>query len=401
VVTHLRSVGCAVDVAGDALTVVPPSWRLDLTDPADLDEEVIRLHGYDAVPSTLPRLPAGRGLTAAQRARRLVPRLLASRGFVEVLAYPFVGEPELDALGLPADDERRRSVRLANPLSDEQPLLRTTLLPGLLAVLARNLGRGAEDPLLFEIGAVYRWPSVGHAPARGGDVPRPSVSARPTTDELAALDASLPDERRRLALVLAGDAERHGWWGAGRAASWADAVDAVLEVAAALGVQATVRAGRVMPWHPGRCAELVVDGVVVGHAGELHPRVCESLGLPPRTCAAEIDLDAVLPDGSRVVAAPTVSTFPVAKEDLAVVVADDVPVASVQQALADGAGDLLESIRLFDVYAGPQVGEGRRSLAFALRFRAPDRTLSADETAAARTAALEHAAEQVGAQLRT
>ena len=155
-----------------------------------------------------------------------------------------------------------------------------------------------------------------------------------------------------------------------------------------------------MPWHPGRCAELMLDGVVVGHAGELHPRACESAGLPPRSAAAEVDLDVLIAGAARVVPAPAVGTQPLAKEDLALVVDASVPASEVAQALRDGAGDLVESVRLFDVYEGPQVGEGKRSLAFSLRLRAPDRTLSAEELAAAREGAVGEAARRVGAVLR-
>ncbi|MFZ0157459.1 MAG: phenylalanine--tRNA ligase subunit beta, partial [Kineosporiaceae bacterium] len=154
------------------------------------------------------------------------------------------------------------------------------------------------------------------------------------------------------------------------------------------------------PWHPGRCARITVGGVLVGHAGELHPKVVAALGLPPRTCAAEVDLDVLVAASDRIVRAAPVSTFPLAKEDVALVVGRAVPAGQVERALRAGGGDLLESVRLFDVYAGPQVGEGRKSLAFALRMRARDRTLTAGETAAVRDAAVAKAAETCGAVLR-
>jgi phenylalanyl-tRNA synthetase beta chain len=401
VIGSLVAVGGLVDMADDgSLVVTPPSWRPDLTDPADLDEEVIRLFGYDRVPSTLPRLPAGRGYTPAQRLRSSVARALAEAGFVEAPAYPFIGAADLDALGLEAEDGRRRTVRLANPLSEEQPDLRSTLLPGILATLRRNVGRGTTDVALFEVGAVYRWP-VGRASVEGADVPRPPVDRRPTDDERSALQSLLPDEHRRVAIVISGDMARAGWWGSGRQGSWADAVQAARVIADTCGVTLTIAHDTHEPWHPGRCASLTHQGVVVGHAGELHPRVLEALGLPPRTCAAELDLDALTSAGAPVVPAPRVSTFPVAKEDVALVVDESVPVATVEAALRAGAGELLEGIRLFDVYTGPQVGEGKRSLAFALRFRAPDRTLELDEVSAARDAAVAEAAARTGAVLRS
>jgi phenylalanyl-tRNA synthetase beta chain len=154
------------------------------------------------------------------------------------------------------------------------------------------------------------------------------------------------------------------------------------------------------PWHPGRCAEVSVDGKVIGHAGELHPKVCQAFGLPPRSSAVELDLDALIAAGPQSVTAKPFSSYPVAKEDVALIVPADVPAAEVEAALAEGAGELLESIRLFDLYTGEQIGEGRKSLAFALRFRAPDRTLTEAEVSAARQAAVQVAVDRFGAVQR-
>ena len=394
VARRLEQVGATVDRAGPTWTVTPPTWRPDLTDPADLDEEVIRLVGYDSIPALLPAAPAGPGFSDAQRLRRRIGQALAHAGLVEAPSYPFVGLAALDALGLDADDDRRNAVRLANPLSDEEPLLRTTLLPGLLATLRRNVGRGNQDVALFEVAPVFR-PGPTPLPRP----PRPSVEHRPGDDEVAALDAALPRQPWRVGAVLSGDRDRRGWWGAGRPASWADAVEAARLVADQARVTLTVSADQHAPWHPGRCAALHVDGRLVGHAGELHPRVVAALGLPERTCAAELDLE-LLGAAHQPVPAPRISTFPVATQDVALVVDATVPAAEVERALRDGAGDLLESLRLFDVYRGAQVGEGKVSLAFALRFRATDRTLTAEEATAAREAAAAEAARRTGAVQR-
>ncbi len=176
---------------GEALSVTPPTWRPDLTDPADLVEEVVRLDGYDKVPSVLPTAPPGRGLTWQQRRHRAVSRSLAERGYVEVLAHPFVATELADQLGLAADDPRRRAVRLANPLSEEEPLLRTTLLGPLLGIVRRNLGRGLRDLSLYEIGTVFQ-PRVD-----AGSPPEMGVDRRPTDAEFAAADAVVPCQRRR------------------------------------------------------------------------------------------------------------------------------------------------------------------------------------------------------------
>ncbi|MBE4736589.1 MULTISPECIES: phenylalanine--tRNA ligase subunit beta [Streptomyces] len=399
VVRRLQEVGC--DVYGtDELIVTVPSWRPDLTDPNDLAEEVIRLEGYENLPSTLPRPPAGRGLTHRQRLHRRVGRALAGAGFVEAPNYPFIGEQVFDQLGLEADDPARRVVRLTNPLSDEEPALRTSLLPGLLAALRRNDGRGTHDLALFETGLVF----LPRAEQRVA-VALP-VDRRPTDEEIATLNAALPEQPRHVAVVVAGAREQAGWWGKGRPADWADTVEAGRAVARETGAELVVRKGQYGPWHPGRCAEFVVvaDGTerVVGHAGELHPRVLKALGLPARTAAMEIDLDALEQVGDGTPQAPSISTFPVATQDVALVVDAFVPHADVEAALREGAGELLEGIRLFDVYENAeQLGDGRKSLAYALRFRAADRTLTVDEASAARDAAVALAGERTGAVLRS
>ncbi|MEV5507200.1 phenylalanine--tRNA ligase subunit beta [Streptomyces orinoci] len=397
VVRRLQQVGC--DVYGqDELIVTVPSWRPDLTDPNDLAEEVIRLEGYENLPATLPQPPAGRGLTERQRLHRRVGRALAGAGYTEALNYPFIGDWALDHLGLEADDPRRLTVRLANPLSEAEPSLRTTLLPGLFAALRRNDSRGEHDLALFETGLVFH-PTGDERPAL-----RLPVDRRPTDQEIAELDAALPAQPRRAAVVLAGARERTGWWGQGRPATWADAVEAGRIVAREAGVELIVRQDQQAPFHPGRCAALLAmaDGqeVLVGNAGELHPRVVKAFGLPERSCAMEIDLDRLERAAGGVVEAPRISTFPVATQDVALVVDASVPAAEVEAALRSGAGELLESLRLFDVFTGEQLGEGKKSLAYALRFRAADRTLTAEEASAARESAVATAVERTGAVLR-
>jgi phenylalanyl-tRNA synthetase beta chain len=330
--------------------------------------------------------------------RRRVGRTLAGAGFVEVISFPFVGAAAFDALGLPPDDPRRSALRLANPISAEQPLMTTTLLPGLLEAAARNAGRGQPDLALFESATVTE-------PTGAAAAPILPVDRRPTEGEWDDLQKALPEQPLHLALVLTGERERSGWWGPGRPAGWSDAVEAVRQVGAALGVPLSVRTAALAPWHPGRCAALVAQvagrgATVVGHAGELHPAVCTAFGLPARAAAAEVDLDVLL-ELSQPPRGPRLTSFPVAKEDVALVVAEHVPASDLMETLREGAGALLESVRLFDVYRGEQVGEGRKSLAFALRFRAPDRTLTDEETGAARDAAVALAAERHGAVQRT
>jgi phenylalanyl-tRNA synthetase beta chain len=386
------------------LDVTPPSWRSDLTDPADLAEEVIRLEGYVNVPVRLPRALAGQGLTDRQRLIRAIGVALADAGFVEVHSEPFAPVTEADDLMLPPEDGRRPVVRVANPLSEDEPDLRTTLLPGLFRLLLRNIGRGFPDTALFETGLVFL-----PRPGARAEAPILATDRGPTVEELASLEAALPDQPVRVGAVLAGDRELPGWWGPGRAAGWADAIEAARVVAAVCHLDLDVRAAHEPPWHPGRCAALYVradaagsDGEVrewlAGHAGELHPRVVAAYGLPPRTCALELDF-AVLAAAAEatVVRGPALSAYPLATQDVALVVPAEVPAADVAAALAAGAGDLLEDLRLFDVYTGAQLGADRKSLAYTLRFRAQDRTLTVAETTAAREAAVAEAARKVGA----
>ena len=404
---RLRQIGCAVGRGDGAeiLDVLPPSWRPDLDSPNDLAEEVIRLEGYENIPVRLPRAPAGGGLTQAQRARRAMSRAFGGAGYVEVLSFPFSSTTDFDALQLATGDPRRRAVRLANPLSDDEPLMRTTLLPGLFRTLVRNLGRGFGDLALYEMGLVYL-PRDGAV----AQAPRLRVDRGPTGAELAMLEEALPEQPLHAAVVLAGNRQPAGWWGGGTPAIWADALQAARDVAAAARVALTGRAAQQLPWHPGRCAELLIttgDGQQrqAGFAGELHPRVVAAFGLPPRTCAMEIDLSLLESAAGGPVQAPRLSTYPVATQDVALVVPRSVPAAQVADALragvaASGAAGLLEEIRLFDVYMGAQAGEGNKSLAYTLRLRAPDHTLTASEASAVRDAAVAEAARRVGAVLR-
>ncbi len=395
----LVAVGATVRGPGDdggALTVTPPSWRPDLRDPYDYVEEVGRLVGLESITPVVPPAPPGRGLTRAQRDRRAVTVRLAAVGAVEVLSFPFGSVADLDRLGVPADDRRRAQNLLLNPLSDTQPALRTTLLPGLFTAVARNTSRGLDDLALFETGSAF------FAPDPSLVAPRPPVDRRPDDAELARMDDALGEQPRMLAAVLTGAWVRAGWQGPARPASWTQAVALAEESAAAVGTTLDRGPAAYAPFHPGRCAELRLTetDVVVGHAGELHPRVCTAFGLPARTAALELDLDVLLagaPDRGEV---PTLSSYPVAKEDVALVVDEDVVAEDVADALRRGAGELLEELELFDVFRGPQIGEGSKSLAYALRFRAAGRTLTSAEVAAARDAAVAATAE-LGAVQRT
>lgn len=395
VVTSLTGGGIEVVRDGDLLTVTPPTWRPDLRDPYDYVEEVGQKVGLDKIVGLIPPAPGGRGLTAAQRGRRAAVAALATAGLVELLTFPFAAEADLDKLAVPADDPRRRFVRLANPLAETSPYLRTTMLPGLLAAAGRNFSRGLDDLALFEVGSVYR------ARPNPTAAPMPPVDRRPTDEEWAGFAAALPEQPRHLGVLLSGNWIPQTWNAPAEPVTWRHAMGVVETLAAALGVTLERRSATQAPWHPGRCAEVLMDGEVVGHAGELHPSVVAEFSWSSGAAAVELDLDAIL---ARVPGPGTIaplSTFPVAKEDVALVVDADVPAATVEAALREGAGELLESIHLFDIYVGEQIPEGKKSLAYALRFRAIGRTLKDAEAIAARDSAVAAAGAACGAVLRS
>ncbi|WP_100444161.1 phenylalanine--tRNA ligase subunit beta [Glycomyces xiaoerkulensis] len=394
VVAMLEAAGCAVEGGAERLTVTPATWRPDLTDPADLVEEVARLDGYARIPSSIPRALAGTGLTASQRRRRRVARALADHGYVETYTFPFVGRERFDELGYAEKDERRDAVAVLNPLDEAAPLLRTSVLASLVGAVRTNLARGVRDLAVFEEGLVFR-PPEGWAERPVVDLP---VARRPDDASIAEAVRRLPEQPRHVAAMLCGRAEPDGVDGSGRAVDWADAIEAAETVAEAAGASLAVVQGESAPWHPGRCAELTVDERVVGHAGELHPEVCEALGLPKRTAAMELDLSAIpLPETA---AAPVISHYPATLIDVALVVSESVPAGEVEGALREGAGALLESLRLFDVYRDAKLGADRKSLAFKLELRAADRTLTNEEGVAVRDGAVAVAAERFGATLR-
>lgn len=400
VVGALKQVGCAVKLfealsEPDTVTVTPPTWRPDLTEPVNLVEEVARLHGFEDLPSVLPVAPPGRGYTHSQKVRKSVARGLADRGLTQVLTYPFVSEQRLDDMLIPVGDPRREVVRLANPLSAEMPLMRTSLIQTLVDALKVNLGRGAQDVAIYEVGRAYRASGISQV-ARGF-----SGNAI-TPDDVESLNDALPMQPRRVGGLMTGQRTPAGWHGAGSAFDWTDALGAAQAVAQLAGVTIVASAETHMPWHPGRCATYRLEnGTFVGNAGELHPKVLETLGLPARTVAFEMILDPMVEftDGSITLAQAVVSQ-PLAKEDFAFVVASNVGAADLVACVKRAGGDLLEDARVFDVYAGAQVGEGKKSLAVAVRMRASDRTLSAEDVLKIRKAIIAAAEAEFDAVLR-
>jgi phenylalanyl-tRNA synthetase beta chain len=395
IVETLTMIGCEVAETVDGWSVTPPSWRPDLTDKWTLTEEVARIDGVDRIPSVLPTPPSGRGLTPAQQGRRRVANALAAAGFVETPSFPFTSEEQNDLHGSPSG-EHLPSVRLANALDGQAPFLRRSLIPGLLQTAHRNVARGHTDLALFEVGTVFL-PKPG---VEYGTTTIPPLAVRPDADTLARLDASIPPQPRHVALLLTGAVAPKQPGRDAEAAGLGVALDAVRLVGAAAGVEIDVAQAQRAALHPGRTGVLTVGGAEVGYVGELLPAVAEEADLPGRVTVAELDLDAILSLAGERVTVASLSAFPAATQDVSLVVDAALPAAAVRAALREGAGELLESLRLVDDYRGQGVPEGSKSLTFALRFRAPDRTLTAAEATEAKLAGVALARERHGAALR-
>ncbi|WKD61100.1 Phenylalanine--tRNA ligase beta subunit [Corynebacterium ciconiae DSM 44920] len=390
VVARLEEVGCVVARQNTTLAVTPPSWRPDITMDVDLVEEILRLEGLESIPSIVPTAPAGTGLTPAQRRRRAIGHALAYSGYAEILPTPFMETSILDQWGLDAEDDRRAVVTVQNPLESDHSVLGTTLLPAMLDAVKRNVARGHASVALFGQEQV--------AFKRADHSPMPSTAERPGEEEIEELRSSLPYQPLHVATVACGHKVFEGPWGEGRAYTYADAIESARIVAAAAGVELELANAEQLPWHPGRCAELRVHNTVVGYAGEMHPQVCKDTGLPPRTCAMELDVTSLPLEENF--PAPVLSAYPALLQDVALVVDEDIPAETVRTVVAQGAGELLEHVELFDIYRSDALGEGKKSLAFALRFRASDRTLTDEECNAARMAAVDLAKEKLDAAIR-
>ena len=383
----LRTIGC--DVNEKTFEINPPSWRSDLLTAADFTEEVARMIGYDKIPSILPPRPLHASLTSSQKRKRAIAAMLASRGLAEVQTFPFTNQETIDFMGFKG--ERAATYRIANPMSEEFPLMRVHLVPGLVEVAQRNISRGAKDFAIFEMGSIFR--------SAQKLIPfiSPDLTKRPTQKIIDEIFASVPPQAYHVAGLLVGKNEQEDWQGKARAYTWQDAIAFAQDILQLCNLEWTVKRSDFAPWHPGRCAELIVDGKAVAHAGELHPRIVAKYGLPERTVAFAVGISA-LPD-SQLVRPITVGTMPAALQDVALIVDATVTAAEVEAALRNGAGELLESITLFDRY--DKLGDGKISLAFSLTFRAPDRTLTGAEVTAAREAAVAQAVKTTGAVLRT
>ncbi|MBP1327599.1 phenylalanyl-tRNA synthetase beta chain [Leucobacter exalbidus] len=428
----LEMIGCTVvDGTGDReLVVTAPSWRSDLTRPADLIEEIARIVGYDRIPSVLPIAPAGRGLTREQRLRRRAANTITAAGLDEVQSYPFVSRAQLDAFGAgaeaagaveaavmadpaapaptPAGEAKVEAIRLANPLDGQSPFLRRSLLPGLVTAAQRSVSRGVTDLALVEFGSVFEPAADG---AQLGTEEVPPLGERPSEETLAVLNASIPVQPRRAAGLLLGDVVAKQAGEPAREYDWADALDAARTVAAAVSAELVVTQGAHRAFHPGRTAELAVrvgtdaDGEdggleVVGVAGELLPALVADHHLPGRAVAFELNLERIIELAPRGPETAQLSTYPAATQDLTLVVEADVAAGDLLAVVKAGAGELLEDAHIVDDYRGSGIEDGQKAITFALRFRANDRTLKAEEASEAKLAGVAAAELAFGAHLR-
>jgi phenylalanyl-tRNA synthetase beta chain len=394
-VAALEAIGCVVARVEGGFEIIPPSWRPDLRHKTDLVEEVARINGYDRIPASLPVAPPGRGLTKRQKSRRAVLTALVGNSMTEVLNYPFLSQAENRWFA----SDSTTAVRLANAMQEESSELRLSLLPALIQATARNLSRGITDLALFEEGSVFL--PDGQV-AKTADLP--SGITKPTAGQLAELEATIPDQPRHLAGLLVGNRVQTQVGVAAVEYDYSDAIHAARLVARAVGLELNTRQASPKGYHPGRTAELVVhtgDNIaVIGFAGELDPALAIDNNLPRRVAAFEINLEklyAVVPD---VITATPIYNYPAATQDLSLVVDATLPAAEVLSVIRVGAGELLEQVRLIDDYRGQNVADGKKSLTFALRFRANDRTLTQAEATAAKDDAVALAKEKFGAELR-
>jgi phenylalanyl-tRNA synthetase beta chain len=398
-VAYLERLGFAVEPSWEGLEVeVPPDRHHDVTREVDLVEEVARVHGLEEnLPSTLPAITAqAGGLSRAQRLRRRAEDAMRDLGFDEVVGWSFTDPGETTRLRIASDDPRADQVRISNPLSEDQSAMRTTLIGSLLDIARGNLARGAERVALFESGRVY--------------LTSPPTGLKPDSESgfrpVGALDGAFVGERaaplhepHRIGCLAVGSLTAQSWRGGGEPADFFALKGALEALAGQLGAELEFAQGEEPFLHPGRAARVGAGGEEAGWIGELHPLVCREWDMTGAV-AFELDLATLVSAASAGEEAyEDVTTFPAVNQDLAVAVPSAVPAATVGAAVRAGGGELLRAAEVFDLYEGEQVGEGRKSLALRLEFRAADRTLTDEEVAGAR-ARIEEELTKIGGSLR-
>jgi len=373
----------AAQAGAQKMTVSVPSFRGDVREPVDLVEEVARIWGYNEAPAAIPEgtLPGGYSEEYAFHER--VREALVGAGGSEALTFPFMSEADFDMMGFAPDDMRRKAIRVANPLAEEQSLMRTTMYPAMLSALRTNVNRRRRGVFLFEIGRTYSPTDAvtsGIEPARG-DTPAVEIPV--------------------LAGVMSGVGEGGTWYAPERRYDFYDAKGAVEGLCARLHINGvTFSQAECPPFHPGRTAAVLRDGVRLGTIGQVHPLVAASYQVPEATMLFEVDMTLLRELAQRGREYAPLPKYPAVERDVAVVLGRDVASCDVERAICRAGGALVESVRLFDVYEGPQVGEGRRSLAFSITYQAADRTLTDEEVNQVHSAVRACLAQELGAVLR-
>lgn len=336
----------------DEITVKVPSWRNDVTCMADISEEIARLHGFDKIKSTLPN---GVSMQGTQSAKQTfidkVKASLSSQGLYETISFALTNEETFNKLNIPQDSPLRKAVPIMNPLSDEYPLVRTTLLSSIFDNLARNLARKNDDVALFEVGSVF------------------FPKALPVTE--------LPDEVVKIAGAITGRRNAQGWNQTNDMVDFYDAKGIIEELLANLRVtRYTVEAGTHYAMHPGKTALFKKGRDVIATVGEVHPAVLSAYGITKPVYIFELNATTVMKYMAKDLKYKALPKYPATSRDLAMLVDVDVNAADIEKAMTKAAGQNLTQITLFDVYTGKQVEEGKKSLAFSLTFQSNDKTLT-------------------------
>lgn len=349
---------------GDSMTVTAPIFRQDIDQEADICEEVLRYAGYDLIPATRLRgeTPMG-GLNRKQRFENELRQLLTGLGYYETMTFSFISHRSLEALGLDENDPRLTCVTVRNPLGEDTQCMRTTLLPGLIRTLQTNVNAGNANGRIYELADAF--------------------------DGTEKTEEGLPLQRVMLAM---------GAYGEG--GDFFSVRTAVEKMFALCGIRPDIEPGKENFLHPGRRAEIRYEGEVIANVGELHPDLCEKMDIGTRACVAEINVSRLLELVTPMGAVSSIARFPAVSRDIALVMNDDQPVGPVMRAIEKACGSMMESIRLFDVFRGAQVGEGKKSIAFSLLFRAEDHTMQEDEINRLMNKALKVSKDQFGAELR-
>ena len=364
ILTILRKLHFDASLEGDTISATAPAFRLDVDGFADIAEEALRLYGYDALPSTLPygKISAG-GRSARMRLSDGVKRALVALGAHEVFSFAFISPQSVEKLRLPKDDPRNAPVVIRNPLGEDTSVMRTTLVPNMLDTLSRNISRKNDPAMLFECGAIF--------------------------DGTCQNEDGLPVETQALCI---------GAYGTGH--DFYHLRDVVLEILRTQGVEVEITAGGDAYFHPGRCARIMVEGETIAAIGEIHPETAASFDIEPRVYIAEVNLTLLLKHAKPIGKMKPISRFPAVSRDLALVVDDTQAVGPMMTAIRQAGGDLLETVEMFDVYRGEQLGFGKKSVAFSMRFRADDRTLTDEEVAAVFARVAEMCKARFGAAIR-